>query len=74
MMFLMLFGLGALAAVQTGYGIGTSRMRHWLYMLTYALAVTASIYVILAIEYPRPAALHADLSDRYMTELLQSMQ
>lgn len=49
----MLFVLALTGAVLAGFGLGGGDRRDWLHMLCFALTMTALLYVIVDLEYPR---------------------
>lgn len=72
--FVMLYGLGLLVSLLAGYGMADSKTRPWLHVITFASAVTATIYVTLDIEYPRFGLIRVDAVDRVLAEVLESME
>lgn len=70
--FLVVLALvGALLA-----GFSMSRCLHppWMHMLIFATVVSATIYLIFDMEYPRLGLIRIGAADRPMTELLESMR
>jgi hypothetical protein len=70
--FLLLFGFSCGAAFLAGYGMKTSG-HSWLYMFALALAVTATVYATLEIEYPRRGLIRLVDTDRALIDLRNSM-
>jgi hypothetical protein len=51
-----------------------AKKRNWLHMLGLAVVMTAAIYVILDIEYPRFGLIRVDAFDHALVELRESMK
>ena len=60
------------AAFLAGYSI-TATGRSWFYMVAFAIAVTATIYGTLEIEYPRQGFIRLTGADRGLVTLRNSM-
>jgi hypothetical protein len=51
--FLMLFGVSMICAVIAGYGMRNAASRNWIHILGFAAVMSATLYVIVDLEYPR---------------------
>jgi hypothetical protein len=51
-----------------------ARVRDWIHMVTFALALTGAIYVILDLEFPRLGLIRVDAFDHVLVEVRRSMQ
>jgi hypothetical protein len=71
--FLMLYGLCLTAALLAGYGMSPSNTRSWLHMCAFAAVLSAAVYVILDLEYPRLGLIRVDAFDHALVDLRQSM-
>jgi hypothetical protein len=70
--FLLLFAFSGGSAFLAGYSM-TAQNRGWFYMIALAIAVTATIYATLEIEYPRLGLIHLSSSDQPFINLRNSM-
>lgn len=71
--FIMLGGLSLFSALLAGYGM-SCRGRSWLHIITFAVIVSITVFVILDLEYPRQGLIRIDTADRVLIELRQSMK
>jgi hypothetical protein len=71
--FVMLFGLALAASLLAGFGMTGNKVRCWLHMLGFALAMAVAVYVILDIEYPRLGLIRVDAFDQALIDLRASM-
>src|SRR5947199_2003619 len=71
--FVMLFGLSMAASLVAGYGMTGSKLRSWIHMFCFALAMAVAVYVILDIEYPRLGLIRVDAFDQALVDLRESM-
>jgi hypothetical protein len=70
--FLLLFAFSCGSAFLAGYTI-TASGRSWFYMVALAVAVTATIYGTLEIEYPRQGLIRLTDTDKTLIRLRNSM-
>jgi hypothetical protein len=70
--FLLLFAFSGGSAFLAGYSIH-ARGRSWFYMVALAIAVTATIYATLEIEYPREGLIRLTGTDKTLINLRNSM-
>jgi hypothetical protein len=71
--FILLGGLSLFSALLAGYGM-SCRGRSWLHIITYAVIVSITVFVILDLEYPRRGLIRIDVADRVLMELRQGMK
>jgi hypothetical protein len=71
---LMLFALGMAASLLTGFEIGASRTRRLFHTLAFVLAISATIYVIMDMEYPRLGFIRVDAADQMLADVLRGMR
>ena len=71
--FLLLFAFSGGSAFLAGYSM-TAHNRGWLYMIALALAVTATVYATLEIEYPRRGLIRFTDIDQTLVDLRNSMK
>ena len=73
-MYILLFILGLGCALVGGIRMANSKRRSWLHIFVFALVMSASAYVILAIEYPRMSFIKLEQYDQVLVELRNSMK
>jgi hypothetical protein len=73
-LFVLLFALALLGALLAGHAMAGAKVRDWVHMATFALALSGAVYVILDTEFPRLGLIRVDAFDRVLVELRQSMQ
>jgi len=69
----MLLGLALAASLVAGHAMGGRRWS-WFHALAFALVATATIYVVVDLEYPRLGFIRVDDADRLLREVLQGMK
>jgi hypothetical protein len=72
--FILLALLALAGSLLAGYAMAEAKGRTWLHMLCYSLAMTAAIYVILDIEYPRMGLIRVTDLDQALIELKSIMR
>jgi hypothetical protein len=72
--FFMLGGLALASSLLAGYGMAGGRKRNWAHVFGFAAIITATIYVILDLEYPRVGLITVDAVDQVLEDLRRSMQ
>jgi len=72
--FMMLGGTCLLCALVVGYGMPRSKSRHPLHVLAFATMLTAVVYVILNLEYPRLGLIRIDAADQILVDQRRSME
>ncbi|HWW98961.1 MAG TPA: hypothetical protein VNY74_14745 [Edaphobacter sp.] len=70
--FLLLFSFSCGAAFLAGYSL-TAEARSWFYMVAFAVAITATVYATLEIEYPRQGLVRLTHMDQSLINLRNSM-
>ena len=71
--WVMLGGLALLCSLVVGYDLGGAR-RHWLYVLTFTLLFSLTLYVIIDMEYPRLGLIRVTGMDRVLQDVRDSMR
>jgi len=71
--FLLLFAFSGGSAFLAGYSM-TAHNRGWFYMIALSLAVTATVYATLEIEYPRRGLIRFTDIDQTLVDLRNSMK
>jgi hypothetical protein len=72
--FVLLSALSLVCSLLVGYGAAQNPARSWLHTITFAAAVSLTVYVILDIEFPRIGLIRIDSADAVFLELRESMQ
>ncbi len=70
------YGLGLLVmatSLLAGYGMAASKRRGWMHMVVYALIMSATLYVILDLEYPRFGLIRVDAADKVLVDVRNTM-
>jgi hypothetical protein len=70
--FLLLFAFSGGAAFLAGYSL-TARGRSWFYMVAFAVAITATVYATLEVEYPRQGLIRFTHMDQNLIKLRDRM-
>jgi hypothetical protein len=70
--FLLLFAFSCGSAFLAGYSL-TAHGRSWFYMVAFAIAVTATVYATLEVEYPRQGLIRFTHMDQALIRLRNSM-
>lgn len=68
-----LYGLAMLCAFLVGYDLGGVKARTWLYAFAFPFTMTAIIWVILDVEYPRLGVNRLDDLEQLLRSLLSSL-
>ena len=71
--FVMLIALILASALLAGFGMARSRTRSWIHIIIFAMILSATVYVILDIEYPRLGLIRVDSFDKVLVDLRNGM-
>jgi hypothetical protein len=71
--FLLLFAFSCGSAFIAGYS-SAAHGRSWFYMIAFAVAVTATVYATLEVEYPRQGLIRFTYLDQGLIQLRNSMR
>ena len=71
--FGLLFVLALASAFVAGHGMASAPSAPWLHMLTFAAMISASVYLVLDLEYPRAGFVRIDGFDQTLANLRRSM-
>jgi hypothetical protein len=72
--FWLLAVLALAGALFVGYGTSANKDRRWFHHVTFALAISLSIYVIVDLEYPRLGLIKVDSADQALVDVAASMR
>jgi hypothetical protein len=73
-LYVMLFALGLGGSLLAGFGMGASRRRSTIHMVTFAAAMSLALYIITDIEFPRQGLISVSYFDKFLEQLLSSMK
>ena len=71
--FVLLVVVSLTCAGLAGNGIANRDKPNWLHMITFAVVLALSVFVILDLEFPRVGFIRIDAADQILVELRQSM-
>ena len=72
--YLLLFALGLLCSLLTGYRMAGGQRRSWLHILAFVIITVIVVYVMLDIEYPRIGLIRHATTDQLLIALRKSME
>jgi hypothetical protein len=72
--YLMLALTALASALFAGYGMAGTPARNWLYIVGVAATISAILYVIVELEYPRRGLIRVDEMDQALVELRATMK
>jgi hypothetical protein len=73
LVLLLLFALAMAAALVVGYAGAGSPRPTWFRKVLFAFVISATVFIILDLEYPRFGLIRLDAADRLLEEVLQQM-
>jgi CDP-diglyceride synthetase len=72
--YVLIIALAFVGALLAGYELASGMTHGWLHKLGFTIAVTAAIYLIVDLEFPRFGLIRIDYADRVLIELRESMK
>jgi hypothetical protein len=63
-----------MSAWLAGHGMASAGKRSWVHVLSFAIIIAATVYVIVDMEYPRFGMIRVDAADQILRDLRQSMK
>jgi hypothetical protein len=72
--FFLLIGLSLLGAMLSGYAMSAQAKRNPLHVLVFTLAISATVYVVLDLEFPRIGLITLKSTDQAMVQLRDLMR
>ena len=69
----LLIGLVLASSLLAGSAAGDDVARAWIHMICFALAMSASVYMVFDLEYPRIGLIRIDAVDQVLIDLRASM-
>ena len=73
LIYITLAVLALASALIAGHGMGDTGKRPWLHTLVYAVALTATVYTIMDLEFPRVGVIRVDRYDQTLIDQRNSM-
>jgi hypothetical protein len=72
--FILLITVGLTCSLLAGYTTGQRGRRRWIPMVAFAAVTSATVYVIVDIEYPRRGLIRIDAADQVLMDVRQQMK
>jgi hypothetical protein len=72
--YFMLGALSLVGALLAGYTMAGNKTRSWLHQIVFATMMSATLYLVLDLEYPRRGLIRIDSADQLLVELRQGMR
>ena len=69
--YFILFGLGHACSLLAGFGMAAAGARSWVHMVTFALTLAVSLYIVTDMEYPRLGLIRIDAFDHFSSMLIR---
>ncbi len=73
-LYVMLFGLGLGGSLLAGFGMAAAKARSWIHMVTFAGTLSATLYVITDLEFPRLGLVRIEDFDHFMVDAYEQMR
>ena len=72
--YVMLFGLGLGGSLLAGFGMAAATARSWIHMVIFAATLSATLYVITDMEFPRLGLIRIDDFDHFLVDAYEQMR
>ncbi len=72
--YYVLFFVGLMCSFLAGFSMADYKHRNWVYILSFVFIMSISVYVILALEYPRASFINLGAFDDVLVEVRQNMK
>ena len=72
--YAMLFGLGLGGSLLAGFGMAAATARSWIHMVVFAGTLTAALYVVTDMEFPRLGLIRIESFDHFLVDAHRQMQ
>lgn len=72
--YVMLFGLGLGGSLLAGFGMAAAKARSWIHMVTFAATLSATLYVITDLEFPRLGLVRIEGFDHFLVDAYEKMR
>ncbi len=70
----LLISLVLVSSLMAGFAMSPTKTQRWLHVLAFTTVMTAGVYIVLDLEYPRTGLIRLEWVDQFMIELRQSMK
>jgi hypothetical protein len=74
LIFALLICVALLSGLLAGYAMAERERRSWLHMISYAMVVAITVYVVLDLDNPRSGLIRLDSADRALLQLRDSIR
>jgi hypothetical protein len=74
LIFVLLGVLALVCSLLAGYGMAASGARSWVHILSFAVVVTMTVYLIVDLEFPRLGLIRVSAFDQVLADVRQSME
>lgn len=74
MIFVMLFSLALGASLLAGFSMAAAKSSSIMHALTFAAAISVTLYIITDIEFPRLGLIRVDYFDHFLVEALETIR
>ena len=72
--YALLFGLGLICSLLSGFRMSSGQQRSWLHILGFTVLTVIIVYVMLDVEYPRVGLIHLESADKLLVDLRAHMK
>ena len=72
--YIVLFGLGLGSSLLAGFSMAAAKSRSWIHMITFAAALTLTLYLITDLEFPRLGFVDIATFDHFLIDVHHQMQ
>jgi len=72
--YALLFGLGLICSLLSGFRMSSGQQRSWLHILGFTVLTVIIVYVMLDVEYPRADLIHLESADKLLVNLREHMK
>lgn len=71
--FLLLIGMALACSFLVGHGMGVAQRRYLMHALAFSISISAVIYLLLDVEFPRAGVIQVSFADQVLENTLKSM-
>lgn len=72
--YFMLFGLGLGCSLLAGFGMAAASTRSWVHMMLFAGTLTAALFIVTDMEYPRLGLVRIEAFDHFLADAYEEMR
>jgi ABC-type glycerol-3-phosphate transport system permease component len=74
LILVLLTVVALVSGLLAGYAMAKRRSRSWLHMFIYAVVVSATLYAVIDLDYPRAGFIRLDAADNALSQLRDSIR